>query len=463
MSFFGTPSQTQQQYVPDWLRADTARQQGFIVRDGLAYKPTTSNPFSYRAGAFAGAGSSGIPLSSFTPPAYQAPSTGDQMRSALQTDVNFLENNVQKPYLDALPGLKNTVEQAPAGVRQMAFDQGEVLGENARQLEATGDDAAERVYGDTDAMLQRIIGGVETGNLRADQAIKLAMAGIKQAESNVGAYNADTNATIGAILAGQAQRMRNQKAMIEAGLRPDGTPMTPAEQDAAMAQIQFEANQSAAVVTSQLRADTDRFMAGLRDAIVKAKQFASGTALEAGKVRQEGARTLIGAQQAGVESRATAERTRLAYREMASNMRQFVATMKNAAEAQAASLEMSGRTAYLDAVRNVPYISMLEGLMAIMSVETAGGGGGSFGGGGGVRTAPQAQTGGGERQTPQRQPRTVGGATQPKQGSQSVVGKGLKNAGRTVVNSLGSGIRTATKLWNDVANTSYGPPKPPGY
>jgi hypothetical protein len=299
-------------------------------------------------------------------------------------DRQFARNNQQiDAYGNFIGGLNGTlmgVADQGAGALRDAAGQAVGLGDAAVAGDRSrGDAIMAALNGDLDR-----VGGV-AGRIEGDAntALGYARGAVNAAGGAVSGYQSDSQANISASVAGLDRQMQTRMRLVNSGLNPDGTMMTPAERQAAQRQLAFDTGQATSGLVSQMREEQNRIMAGLRMQLagtnVQAGQIALGAAgarTEAGRLREGVATTRASVGSAVSGQAQEAERTRLQYRQLASSLLEVGSNMRNAASALAMQLESQGRTAMAEMVRNNPesVVSRFASLLQLHSIASAPGG-----------------------------------------------------------------------------------------
>jgi hypothetical protein len=272
--------------------------------------------------------------------------------------------------------IMGTAEQGAAGL------EGE-----AGNLAALGDQAVDefgrqrsRVEGQLDQDLGGVFDAADAASGAADEAMGFAYRAEGSARGAVSGYDAASEANVSNAVAGLERRTSQQRQMIERGLNPDGTMMSPAERQAATRQLQYDTNVAVGETVTQIRDQQQQTLAGLRMQLANVQlgggQIALGAAAaqtEAGRLRQGAAESRA---QVGIALNAQgldAERIRQGYRGVGASLMTTASEMRNAARALATQLEMSGRTALADMVRNNPetVVSRFNAMLTMYGVLSA--------------------------------------------------------------------------------------------
>lgn len=427
--------------VTDEQRRRAVKARGFSILPGDRVVTSTKTGAGGRAIPVTG------PLSDFGP---RQPSNIDFLTGALGKDINFLQENVVNPTLEQQGKFGAQVEAIEPRILGAAGEARDVLerrdeelaalqsgaAASVRETTARADEVAdlagtraeaiiggaEETFAGTEQRLDEIAGNIDqfTGE-RAGAAISAALSAIGTARSAITGFNSETNATIRAITNGLDQRVENQARLIEAGIHPDGTAMSPGEQQAARRQLQFDTNLAVGQTTAQLKDASSRFIAGLKQNLVQTEQVLAQVELAVGQLQLAGAaeklkgvqvregaaerrdRTTLGAAQFDAQvglaaadfaarNEVEAAKIEATFADMRNGVASSIANLIQTSELQAIQLGLQGRESFVNMLKTSPFISMFEGLAALMAISTAGGGGGggrAVGGGEGQRVGDQ--------------------------------------------------------------------------
>lgn len=442
--------------VSDEDRMDLARSQGFTEFDGgRAYRGVEAGRASYKEGRR---------LSSFRPE--QADPMADQMELLLQglmrdtgeyqrtADEQFGRNNQQ---IQALSGFTSS---APASINAQAAALAQLLQGQAGQVGALGDQQHGEFQDFTGGIMEGLTAdltpiqeslgdlyddGIELQGMLMDlsenaakvgdpadveamvrEGLSKADAAASKFERNIDEFE-DRTAQDASITANAIRRSaKNREMQIKAGVRADGRPMSPAEQDAAMAMLSGQVDEQVQTASTQIFSQFNRDKAQLHQAL-------AGIEMQAANFRMVGADILNKANQVelqglglsldalksvgqnraqlldikNLEQRMAFDKAQIhlglssqflqsqagqrQMAELASGLVQSSAQIQQSAILQAASLEFQGLTATAQLVQQNPesVVSYFQGLLGLFSAraaitgDTGASGGGYFGGGGG--------------------------------------------------------------------------------
>lgn len=257
--------------------------------------------------------------------------------------------------------------------------------EFASDLTAQLDALGGKVDRDVNAVMgaaDRIERGVDKGvGAQVARSNAFADSAVKSSEEAAAGYQKDQSALVQATVAGIDQRVKNTMRMVTAGIRPDGTRMSPAEQSAAMREAQVQTAAETGQVTAQIQSQANETMASLRNTLAQVKLGASDAAVKAGALIVEGAQVKAQANQqrlgaAGLRAEAgtaiaqtkiQAEQTALQYSRMDADLKQMGAQIRSAATLDAANLRLQGLGQWADLIERNPetVVSLFSGLAAI--------------------------------------------------------------------------------------------------
>ena len=309
----------------------------------------------------------------------------EQQRTQDAADRQFGRNNEQiSSYGDFLGNLNPSLMGVADQGASMLYDA-------AGQAIGLGDAAVAGQQGRGDAIMSALNGDLArvegtAGRIEGDAntALGYAAAGVRAASNAAGNYQSDSQANISATVAGINRQMQTRSRLVNSGLNPDGTMMTPAERQAAQRQLTFDTMQATSGVVSQMREEQSRIAASLGMQLagtnISAGQIALGAAgarSEAGRMREGVATTRAGVGTTVAGQAMDAERIRANYRQLSASLLESGGNMRNAANALAMQLESQGRTAMAEMVRNNPesVVSRFASLLQLYSVSSAPGGG----------------------------------------------------------------------------------------
>lgn len=326
--------------------------------------------------------------------------------------------NAPKSFLDQAASLLKWEYEAKQGAADRQFDRnaaatgtiGDTIGRGMGQFQTglnTSLSEIDRIAGTTQSMQNRfenqnmaaigdLVGvadkAVSSFNAGTDKYVKQGVndmrssadAAVSTAKDAVGSYNTGvTENAIQATVAGMRADYRNQKAMIQKGLNPDGTLMTMAERNEAANSLQkttgLQIAQTVATVREQAQKTLASLKMGLSSTILGAGQLKG----EAAKLGMAGEQSKLEAEQTRVGARSTAIQGMLATQEgarqfqsMLSGLVQFGAQLRSATDSASLQYEMQGRQYMADAIRQNPetIMGVLSGLMSLATIGTAPGG-----------------------------------------------------------------------------------------
>ena len=169
----------------------------------------------------------------------------------------------------------------------------------------------------------------------------------------------------------------SQLMMARAGIHPDGTPMTAAEQAAVTAEVQWSTETA---VQEQITPILSRFndtLVSLKKGLADLKMGQANTALQGGQLRSQyglnGAEVLQGAHMGGISAMAQAGEQQAKMMEMGAMLKRAKADLSSAAQLNAVNLEMQGRSEVSRMIQNNPrsIVSWFQGLMALYAARVA--------------------------------------------------------------------------------------------
>lgn len=254
---------------------------------------------------------------------------------------------------------------------------GDVVG-TAKSLYKSTVGGIDDVIGSLSGMAKSGSVALNTAAARAEAASRDAIAKYDQG------INEDViRSTVSGIRAEAHQAMQ----MIRGGTGPDGRRLTPAEQSQMMRDLRFDVGRQAVSVATQVRAQAQETLAGLRTSL-------AGVILEGGKMRagaselemqganlamqgenlkgQAGER-LTATQQFGVGALLQSQEGQRALQGVLSGVTQFMSQLKQSTELSSLQMEMQGRGMTAEMIRANPesIISVLSAFMALGSFATA--------------------------------------------------------------------------------------------
>lgn len=173
----------------------------------------------------------------------------------------------------------------------------EMLGRMDRIQDTSGVSKALEASGD---VLDRVMQEVEGSDRRLDDAIKTMEAAASKFEGQISEFGKKAYEEAAAISVGVQRRFHNQMKMLEGGIRPDGTPMTAAEQDALRVQLQGQAGQVIAETAAPILARAREVKAQLQTQLASMRTSIGQAKMAASQISQEWAQKAL--QIAGIQS-----------------------------------------------------------------------------------------------------------------------------------------------------------------
>lgn len=206
---------------------------------------------------------------------------------------------------------------------------------------------------------------------KADQAESGFQQGIRNFQDRGASDASSVSAGIQANAASEMQR-------IKAGIRPDGSPMTPQEQQEQLYKVKLDTQQQVADHITAIYSSVNTQMVGLQAQLASLREQGAQTRITgAGLYGQERSTQMQGEQIAGNIHTASAQ-VQQQNRELMGQIGQVMAQLKNAGVLNAANLAVNGREAMAQFIQNNPHsiISLFSGLTAMLSLASAPGVGG---------------------------------------------------------------------------------------
>jgi hypothetical protein len=299
---------------------------------------------------------------------------------------------------------------APGEVEAVARAGTDRLGELSQMLGGRADKFLEESNARLDALggtvnrdLDQVMRGANRIEKGVDKAVGAAVSRANQYASDaVGSskaaadnYQQDQSALIQATVAGIDKRAKEAVRMAQSGLRPDGTRMSPAEQQSMMREMQVSIAAESASVAAQIQSEANNTMASLRNTLAQVQLGAGEVSLAGGRLGLEGEQVKTAANQQrlgaaglraetglGIEQqRQQAEQSALQYRRMQADLTQMGVQIQTAASLDAANLRMQGMGQLADMIDRNPetVVSLYAGLAAIFGARIQEAGGSSSG------------------------------------------------------------------------------------
>jgi hypothetical protein len=343
-------------------RAAVARSQGYTVRgDRATYaRPGTGAP-------------TGRNLSTFNLPGGQLPALPTQalledtarMQGAAdrQWGRNQAEIEGMRGFLDEAPG--QIIDEAARGAAQLEGVAGEAR-DLGRQQE--GDFTAFR-----DNVMANADRGADRANADIDQAYELGDEAVSEYQRSISRYEDRGAQDASAVASAMNRRAASSMRMARSGMHPDGTPMTPAEQADAIAQVQFDTQAQIQEAVTPMLSHYNDAIAGLEQNLASLRMGNAGNRLQGASLRTqaESFRADIGSQMGAQTLQAQANRQRM--QELYSNLHQAGTQLRSAAILSATDLEMQGRMGMAQLVQQNPesVVGWFQGLMSLLSANAA--------------------------------------------------------------------------------------------
>lgn len=317
----------------------------------------------------------------------------DQLGRVLRTETEQMQAAADEQYGRNL-AQERAMEETLRGINPSLVGTADanagMLRDEAGRVGAAGDEAVsqyDQQAGDVRGRLDQDLKGVFGSADRADRSAAEALGYASRAEdagvAAVRGYDVGSQENIAATMMGMEKRFQSQIQAVNNGLNPDGTRMTPEEQQAARRELQFETSQATSATVAGLRDQMQTTLANLRTSLgqirLGAGQVALGAAasqLEGGKLREGAARTRADVGTNLAAGRLEAEKVRLGFKQLGSSLLEASANLQNQARATALQLEVAGRGDLAEMVRNNPksIVSMFAGLLTLQEMATAPGG-----------------------------------------------------------------------------------------
>lgn len=327
------------------------------------------------------------PLSNFAP---RQPSALDQLRDTITKDYGRYQEGTVTPFQGAVNRMSAGVDDVGNQIGEAAQRSVDILGGARADLSARGDKAAGDIRSSVsflDDTLARsnqdLDDGLAKGNELFDKASGYADSSVTSALAAVAGYNASRDATIQATTAGLERRVSTALKMIEAGRDPQtGNPLSLGEQMEARARLESDLSVTLAERITTFRDESSQFLAKLQmsasQAQLSAGQLDADIATRAGSLGVQTAETRarVGTAVASTKADAfaKAEQVRAHYQELSANLANAMSGIINSASLNAVSLSLQGRQALAQMIRESPFMSITEGLAAMLSFATAPGG-----------------------------------------------------------------------------------------
>jgi len=316
------------------------------------------------------------------------------LRGALDQDVAGAQGAADRQFRrnqGQIDSFGNFVRGVGDAINEPAQQGADTLTGAAGEANRLGDQAvsdynqrADQVRGDLGRDIDAVFRSAGSISDAAQQALGYARGAVSAASSAVSGYDAGANDNIANTVAGIDRRMQGERQRIQSGLNPDGTKMSPAEQQAALRNLNFDTAQAVSGTVATIRDQQQQTLANLRMSLgqvsLGAGQVALGAADAEGKAGQlklaaGETRARVGTElaQGGLQ----AEQVRQGYRQLGAGLLQNAAAMRNTAAATAVQLEMEGRVDLANMVRANPesYVGRFNALLALYGVATSPGAG----------------------------------------------------------------------------------------
>jgi hypothetical protein len=288
---------------------------------------------------------------------------------------------------------------ALAGEVKKGVDDGKAFEDQLAGTEAQAEKGAKGYKQGLDKVSKEVDKNVEGRLQSADRDIERAYRISDQAESeyrkSIAEYEDRGAQDASAVAHGIRRNAHTAMMQVRSGVRADGVPMTPEEQDAAATQIKVETEAQVQMSIAPLMTRFNEVRASMKANLAGLTQGRASTRLQGASLKQAGARmgleaaTLksglekekFGADQYVTGVKQTNEQFRLAKEEsrresykLAASLTEASANMRNAGLLNSVNLEMQGRTSLAQMVQMNPrnVVSLFQGLLAMYSINRAG-------------------------------------------------------------------------------------------
>jgi len=289
----------------------------------------------------------------------------DQQHANLERQSSALE--------DMLAGLSDRF-QGPNDQFGQQIDQ--YIGKAEQLGTLNYNDTRNRVGG----MMDDVQGAVGRGDPSQDIANANEYAGNAVAgfDAAISEYN-DRGAQDASAMASAIRRNgHSQMQMARAGVHPDGTPMTAAEQSAAVAEVQWNTETAVQEQITPLLTRYNDTLLQMRRGLADLRSMQANTALQGGQLRSqyglESGKVLGDAHMGGIQAMNQATEMQAKMMEMGATLARAKADLSGAAQLNAVNLEMQGRSEVANMIRQNPQsvVSWFQGLMALYAAKAAG-------------------------------------------------------------------------------------------
>lgn len=289
-----------------------------------------------------------------------------QLGSALGQDMTRQQWGMDQAY-QANVGQQGSFEEALGRNTQGLRDAGERARGEARGVSGQMDQAGRDSYNRFSEFRDQQMGEVDRD---IDSANRFAAEATDSYRDTISNFR-DTSAQDAANAAfGLRRTMQEQTSSIRAGLRPDGTMMSPAEQQAATSQLQMDVSNQVTTAVGQIFSNSNRLVAEMGANLSNLQMGQAQTAMAGGNLRGQ-VGTAFGGQTL------QAEGIRQQYAELSGQYRMMGEQMSSAGLMAAAQMEMQGRGAMSDYVYRNPrqFVSMFAGLSSYLAAASIPGAG----------------------------------------------------------------------------------------
>lgn len=314
-------------------------------------------------------------------------------------DRQFVRNNAQ---ISAIQGL---VGRAPGQIMGQARSGADELAGVAGRAEALGQQQVNDVTRRADDVMSKFDAGRDTFSRDINQGYRLgdqSVSGFQQAISDYADRGAqDASVIASGIRANSSQQMK----MARAGIHPDGTPMTAAEQHDAVFQVERATSEQVQSAVTPVLTQYNNTVASLRQTLASLQQSNAGLRMTGAGIKEdyEKSRGQLGATLNGQILQAHANQNNLM--QISAGLHEARTAALNAAQLAAVNYEMQGMNTVAQLTQQNPesVVSWFQGLLALYSagaaMNPAMGGGGTRprSGGGQGNSFPGGMTGGGSQ------------------------------------------------------------------
>jgi hypothetical protein len=245
----------------------------------------------------------------------------------------------------------------------------ELRGGKVGKMDLAGFDArAGGIMGDLDQRLSGVSQTLKEGYAQYDAAVETA----RNAAAN---YGKGAMQDMAGMIAGVHSQLQTTMSQIKAGLRPDGSMMTPEEQDNAFAQVKGQVEPMVAQTYATMSMHVRDTQAQLDSQVASYQTQAGGARLAGARTELEGASlrsgtaTNLSAQRNAMEGQNAAQD--IAITQIRQANRQMMGHWVTTGLTTALQYELNGQQALADMIRSNPesVVSMLSGMTSIYGLS----------------------------------------------------------------------------------------------